>query len=188
MQKDLPLYQLFQQVFYEQYKTLCQYAYTFIKDTDACEDIVQDLFMKVWEKKKDLLGKNEIRFYLFTAVRNNCLTNLAKKRKSVVNELTGQEMDGEPVDFPLEGKPEVDFTALLAEAFERLPPKCRAVFVMSRVGKLTYQQIADASGISIKTVENQMGKALGIMRVFIKEKQVHFIQTILFLSVMGLHQ
>ncbi|MEO6549485.1 MAG: RNA polymerase sigma-70 factor [Ferruginibacter sp.] len=180
MHKIHPAYQLFQNSFYEYYKPLCKYAYTFVKDSDTIEDIVQEILMKVWEKKQDLLGKNELRFYLFTAVKNNCLTYLEKKKKLIITGLTGNEKTGNNVEYPFETNVDIDFSLLLEEAFERLPPKCREVFLLSRISKQTYQQIADTSGISIKTVENQMGKALSIMRAFIREKQSSLINWLLF--------
>ena len=77
---------------------------------------------------------------------------------------------------------ETDFDTLLKAALENLPPKCREVFILSRVSNLTYKQISDTLGISIKTVENQMGKALKILRAYIRQKQeIPAIVSILFM-------
>lgn len=183
MQNDLSPYQLFQEVFYRFYKPLCQYAGSIVQEPHACEDIVQEIFLKIWEKKQELLPKEEIRFYLFRAVHNNCLTFLEKNKKNAFSPLTGLENTG--MDEVLPGTrrmPEPDINSLVAEALNRLPPKCREVFLLSRVSKLTYQQVAATLGISVKTVENQMGKAIGVMRNFVKEKKVYTTALLMVLS------
>lgn len=172
MSTNSPLYHQFQQEFSHYYEPLCNYAYTILKEAHACEDIVQDIFMHVWEKKQNLVGDTGLRYYLFTAVRNNCLTWLQRNKRSMVTPLTGQEPQQAAPDQYATEKVETDFNSLLQSALEKLPPKCREVFLLSRMGRLTYQEIAETQGISIKTVENQMGKALKIMRNFIREKQV----------------
>lgn len=185
MQTDPSTYQIFRQVFHQYYKPLCQYAFTIVKEPHACEDIVQDIFTKMWEKKQAILAKPEVRFYLFTAVHNNCLSFLKKNKRWAITELTGQEgreIADEILNYNHRSPEEI--TALINEALERLPPKCRQVFVLSRMSKLTYQQIADASGTSVKTVENQMGKALSIMRSFVKERNVYILCLMVLLVLM----
>jgi len=186
MQKNHSLYQSFQQAFQQHYEPLCQYAFTLVKENAACEDIVQEIFLRVWEKKQDLVGTEALRYYLYTATRNNCLTYIEKNRKSVVTPLNGHEAAGEDTLRLREEaqKPETDFDTLLAEALQMLPPKCREVFVLSRVNKLTYQQIAETLQISVKTVENQMGKALKILRGFIRGKQLPAMAVLLMLAFM----
>ena len=188
MQKNLSSYELFHEVFFEYYKPLCQYALTLIKEPHDSEDIVQEVLLRIWEKRQDLLDKKEIKFYLFTAVHNNCLTSQEKKKKLVTVEYTGQEKISDLPAYAIEKNSEPDISSLVEEALDRLPPKCREVFVLSRISKLTYQQIADISGISVKTVENQMGKALRVMRAFLKEKQVLGVNSILFFSIMAMLQ
>jgi len=181
---DQSLYQSFQQAFHLHYEPLCQYAFTLVKEEEACEDIVQEIFLRVWEKKQELVGTEALRYYLYTATRNNCLTWLEKSKKSPVVRLTGHETAEAPVPAPARDtdRPPADFNTLLNEALDLLPPKCREVFILSRVNKLTYQQIAETLGISIKTVENQMGKALRILRGFIRDKQTQTIGIIWFIS------
>ncbi len=187
MQKDQALYHSFRLAFLQYYEPLCQYAISLVKEQQTCEDIVQEIFLRVWEKKKDMIGKEELKFYLYTAVRNNCITWSQKNKKSPVTGLTGQEANADLTDMPLEKGKEQDFDRLLTEGLDRLPPKCREVFILSRMSKLTYQQIADTLGISIKTVENQMGKALAILRAFIKEKQITLVGLISIFSFMTLN-
>jgi RNA polymerase sigma-70 factor (family 1) len=180
--QDQTKYQLFQQAFYQHYEPLCRYANTLVKEYDSCEDIVQETFLRVWEKKQELIGTDGLNFYLFGAVRNNCLSFLEKRQKNIISEFRGEEL----AEMPVEKSPGMDtgkdYNTLLQEAMEHLPPKCREVFVLSRVSDLTYQQISDTLNISIKTVENHMGKALRILRSFVRGKQVCILTlTLLFL-------
>lgn len=152
-----------------------------MKETPTCEDIVQEIFLHIWEKKQQLIGSGELRFYLYTAVRNNCYTHLQKNKKSLVTPLSGQETSIPLVEAAAKENKEKDFDSLMKEALEQLPPRCREVFVLSRVEKLTYQQIADRLNISAKTVENQIGKALKVLRNFVKKNRQNItVITLLF--------
>ncbi|MDF2189618.1 RNA polymerase sigma-70 factor [Paraflavitalea sp. CAU 1676] len=165
-------YRLFQQAFNEHYEALCKYAFTLVKDREACEDIVQETFLRVWEKKKELIGTDGLNFYMFRAVRNNCLSYLEQRQKHAVSELRSVDLADAPGETNREKESGKDYQTLLNEAIENLPPKCREVFVLSRVSDLSYQQISDTLDISVKTVENHMGKALRILRSFVRSKQV----------------
>jgi RNA polymerase sigma-70 factor (family 1) len=171
MQEPEQLYRLFQEIFYKHYEPLCKYAFTIVKEPHSCEDIVQETFLRIWEKKQNLIGSEELTWYMYTAIRNNCLSFIEKKQKTVLGDFNGQEIIDTPGERPSPTAKETDYDTLLKEALTNLPPKCREVFVLSRVSNLTYKQIGDCLGISIKTVENQMGKALKILRAYIKQKQ-----------------
>lgn len=169
------LHDSFRIFFDEHYQRLCSYAFSFLKDEESCEDIVQDIFIKIWSNRQDLIGSEQLKFYVFSAVRNNCLTRLQKNKKYRVVEMNDEDEVGE-INIKLDPEDEkANPTELIAKALDRLPPKCREVFLLSRIGNLTYLQIADNLGISIKTVENQMGKALKILRIFAKENRIYFI-------------
>ena len=172
MQDTPSLYDQFHWSFDELYEPLCKYAFALTREEHACEDIVQEIFLHVWEKRKDLIGTSKLQYYLFTAVRNNCYTYIEKNRKSVVTTLAGAEGIKETAIPGMESNGRTDLRVLIKEALDRLPPRCREVFVLSRVSRFTYQQIADTLNISVKTVENQMIKALRIVRGFAKEKSV----------------
>lgn len=165
----------FETVFRQHYERLCSYAFTFLKDEGKSEDLVQDLFIKIWEQRQDLINSSQLKFYLFTAVRNNCLTTIKKNKKTSLVELSDE--DG-PDELTIRIDPKeknLNHKALISKAMEQLPPKCREVFMLSRLSGQTYQQIADSLGISIKTVENQMGKAIKILKVFAKENGVYLL-------------
>lgn len=171
---ETDLYRQFQLVFRTYYNLLCNYAFTFTKDADASEDLVQDLFIKIWEQRRGLLKEASIRYYLFTAVRNNCITWLRREKQSATVQLTGFETVSTTTDYPgeLMEDEEKDEKILLEQAIAQLPPKCKEIFLLSRFGKLSYKEIATNLDISPKTVENQLGKALKMLRAFLKESGV----------------
>ncbi|WP_431212826.1 RNA polymerase sigma-70 factor [Puia sp. P3] len=181
-------YHQFQAVFRTWYSPLCNYAVTFTKDPDISEDIVQDLFVKIWEQRRGLLTETSIRYYLFTAVRNNCITWLRREKQQATipfaddqaNDLTedaGYAGDAvEPNSGNTDGLRGTggarDEMVILQEGIGLLPPKCREVFLLSRFSQLSYKEIAESLGISPKTVENQLGKALRMLRAYLKANGV----------------
>jgi RNA polymerase sigma-70 factor (family 1) len=165
------LYHSFQVVFNTWYNSLCNYANSFLKDECACEDIVQDVFMRIWKDRPDLIGTEGIRYYLFTAVRNNCITKLRREKKAAV-----VDWKDEAVDYiPDKENGPTDYMALVQTAIEGLPPRCREVFLLSRISNMTYKEIAASLDISVKTVENQLSKALRMIRAFLKDKEAYLV-------------
>jgi RNA polymerase sigma-70 factor (family 1) len=169
------IHENFRFFFDQHYQRLCSYAFSFLKNEESSEDLVQDVFIKIWENRKDLIGSDQLKFYIFSAVRNNCLTKLQKNKKYREVEMNDDVETGEDI---IKLDPEEAITEpkeLIAKALDLLPPKCREVFLLSRISNLSYQQIADSLGISVKTVENQMGKALKIVRVFARANRIYFL-------------
>lgn len=152
-------------LFDQHYLKLCQYAFTYLKDMDEAEDVVQNLFVEIWEKKGKLEIHQSLQQYLFRATYYKCLNALEYKqvRKKHTQENHQQvevginaERDGEEKRMAIQN------------ALEKLPEKCKQVFVLSRFEELKYAEIADKMGISINTVENHMGKALRLLRAELK--------------------
>lgn len=167
------LYKQFRLDFEKLYAPLCQYAFRLVKETEACEDIVQDVFARIWEKRKDLIGSENIRYYLFTAVRNNCLTYLDQEQRMPVYSLSYLDIaDNESEELTVKaGAPDqepLNYKALLEKGIELLPPKCKEVFLLNRMGQLSNREIAFTLRISVKTVENQLWKAMKMLRSFAK--------------------
>lgn len=134
------------------------------------EDIVQEVFLKVWETRKDIILTEGVRFYLFAAVRNNSVAHLNKERRMITVPFEPAAYAGE-VDEVTEDR-ERAYRQILKDGIDTLPPKCKDVFLLSRMGKMSYQEIADSCGISVKTVENQVGKALKMLRAFAKTAKI----------------
>lgn len=159
----------FEMLFRTYYQPLCNYAYTFVQDRDEAEEIVQSTFMSIWEKKETLEIKTGVKPYLYAMVRNACL-NLIKhekiKQKHVDGELAIADRSVESVAHTVLAS---ELETRISDALSKLPEQCRLVFKLSRFEELKYAEIADQLNISIKTVENQMGKALKIMREQLKD-------------------
>ncbi len=137
----------------------------FTGDLDAAKNLVHEVFIQVWEKFDSLPEDTNYKSYCYTAVRNKCLNYIRDKKKFVMlenvpeNQLT--EINSTLETFELEQKIEA--------AIASLPEKCRMVFELNRIEGLKYAQIAEKMNISIKTVEAQMSKALGVMKEHLSE-------------------
>jgi len=159
----------FEMFFKTYYQPLCNYAYTFIQDRDEAEEIVQSAFLSVWEKRDTLDIKTSLKSYLYTMVRNTSLNVI--KHEKIKQKYVGEAMAIE--DRSHEGVAQAVLSSELEDriqmAMEVLPEQCRLVFKLSRFEELKYAEIAEQLDISIKTVENHMGKALKIMREQLKD-------------------
>jgi RNA polymerase sigma-70 factor (ECF subfamily) len=156
----------FKQLFSKEYSSLCRYALTYMQDTHAAEDVVQDTFIKIWEQKRDIIHLPEIKFYLITAVRNNCISALRKAKSQQVH-FTDETPEPEPEPFitnTQQREMASEQTRRIADALNKLPPKCKEVFLLIKMQGMSYKQAAEALDISVKTVENQMGKAIRLLR------------------------
>ncbi len=157
----------FESVFKTYYKILCSYANQIIADSDNSEEIVQEMFFQLWQKKEFLFIETSLKSYLFRAVHNSCL-NFIKHNKIKLaysssylhqNETSGSQ-------YLLDESEEL--RVLIGKAVEKLPPERKKVFMMIRYEERKYQEVADILGISVKTVENQMGKAMQFLREALK--------------------
>jgi RNA polymerase sigma-70 factor (ECF subfamily) len=159
----------FEMIFKSYYQPLCRYAYTFLQDKEEAEEVVQSVFISLWEKRHALEIQTSFKAYLYRMVRNSCL-NLIKhekvKQQHVAHELAVAEVSYDSVSEKVNAS---ELTLKISEAMKVLPEQCRLVFQLSRFEELKYQEIADQLQISVKTVENHMGKALKIMREQLKD-------------------
>ncbi len=163
----------FDVVFRQWYEPLCHYACRLADgDMDEAEDLVQQAFVKLWEQHARLEVNWSLKSYLYKTVHNACLNRLrSRKVQSKYLDFNAQQLDTMHT-LPDDTSPE------LLERFQRamdaLPPQCRHIFELSRFETLKYREIADQLGISIKTVETQMGKALRVMRTQLADYLVTF--------------
>lgn len=170
------LYTLFEQLFKDHYNSLANYALSIVKNRQDAEDVVQDVFVKLWQNSPQVVGTNQVKFYLYTATKNTCISLLRKQAGK-----TFVQPEDIPEQSPSTFTHSPDPAQFVQQALSLLPAQCLAVFKLSRFGKLTYQQIAEELGISVKTVENQMSKALRIMRDFAKKNNISFALLIMML-------
>ena len=154
----------FELLFNTWYNKLCSYANGFLKDLDASEEIVQEVMFKVWMNRESLEITSSVQSYLFRSVRNGCL-NLLKHVNIREEYKSAKEREDSTIQRSHEEEMMVtELEVKIREAIERLPMERRKVFIMSRYDGMTYKEIADKLGISVKTVENQMSKALKFLR------------------------
>jgi RNA polymerase sigma-70 factor (ECF subfamily) len=166
-----PSYQAYKELFHSQYNDLCNYAYSFLKDDAAAEDVVQETFIKLWEKHRELIGIPNIKAYLFRAVRNNSISALRKLNTEEAGN-KGFEWIADIAEDP--NAKEIEnarpyYEQLIYEAIANLPPQCREVFTCCRINGMTHQQTAIKLGLSAKTVENYMGRALKLLRKYLQQ-------------------
>lgn len=159
----------FEMIFRTYYQPLCRYAYSFLQDKEEAEEVVQASFISVWEKRNNIAIETSLKSYLYRMVRNSCL-NVIKhekvKQQHVAHELAVSEVAYESVSQKVQA---AELEIRITEAMKTLPEQCRLVFQLSRFEELKYQEIADQLQISVKTVENHMGKALKLMREQLKD-------------------
>jgi len=167
---------VFESVYNKYYGNLFTYSKSYVLNAEVAQEMVQDTFLKLWEKKESLNDDTNIQALLYRIARNNCFNYLkrlkveqnyleySKSKKTVLelNELALRQSSAEKIiSEELEEK--------INDAIESLPPRCSLVFKMSREQGKKYKEIAGELNISIKTVENQIQKALKELRKSLSE-------------------
>jgi RNA polymerase sigma-70 factor (ECF subfamily) len=154
----------FEQVFKNNFKILHTYACTILKNESIAEEIVQNVFFKIWEKREQMPEEISLKAYLYRAVHNESLNHLKHVKVKSRYQLHAVSMAEQ---YELSSSKKIMISELeknLGDALNELPEQCRTIFQLSRFNDLKYREIADELKISVKTVENQMGKALKLLR------------------------
>lgn len=158
--------QEFERLFKEHFKSLYAYAFTILKNEAVAEETVQNVFYKIWEKKVPDTIQTSLKAYLYKAVYHESLNYLKHQKIKAQYQLHVMHQSKNEIDQAASRKMMVkELEERLRVALNALPQQCRTIFQMSRFDGLKYQEIADQLGISVKTVENQMGKALKQLRI-----------------------
>lgn len=158
----------FEKLFKDHFVHLCNFARGYLNDTEDAKEIVQEVFFKLWQNRDSINLDKSVKSYLFTSVRNRSLNFIRDHKK-----FKSQVLDVDIADYDLAFEQDVfskyDLENRINVALNKLPEKCREVFVMSRQEELKYKEIAEKLNISVKTVEAQMSKALRILREELKD-------------------
>jgi RNA polymerase sigma-70 factor, ECF subfamily len=156
----------FERAFKQYYQPLCHHAYTYSHDAASAEDAVSEVFARLWEKRGQLDIEVSLKSYLFRSVSNQCIDQLRKSyhRRVVLSE--GMDAyQGRPSAENVASVPEArELSNRIEEALRGLPRQCGIIFRLSREAGMKYQEIARHLGISVKTVETQMGRAFKSLR------------------------
>lgn len=164
--------QIFNFLFITYYKQLCIYAYNYIHDIETAKELVQDVFMKLWEKVLSEENHSSFKSFLYTSVRNAAIDHLrhSKTHSEYEQKILAYCNDkylifDEIIINELEEK--------IKDTIQKLPPQCRKIFEMNRFENKKYKEIAEELQISVKAVEAQISKAL----LFLKSELKNFLDS-----------
>lgn len=143
---------------------LVGFAARYVRSQAAGEEIVQDLFLKLWVGRDQLPEVDSAKAYLYRAARNAALNHLRRERMERQWAESSAREESTFVAPAPDGAEEEELAAAVRAAIDALPKRCRLIFTMSRDDHLTYAEIAETLGLSLKTVETQMGRALKALR------------------------
>lgn len=157
--------QAFEQLFFKYYEGLCRFCCRYVQSMFIAEEMVQDVLANIWEGRQALPTTGHFRTYLYQAVKNEALDHL--KHEKVVQKYE-QEVEirlyNEVYEKETEPVTEEGFIEAVQQAIEELPEQSQKIYKLSRTDGFTYPEIADILGVSIKTVEYHISKALSILR------------------------
>lgn len=173
MQPDLATEASFKEFFHNEYANACRYATSYLNDYQLAEDAVQEVFIKLWEQKRDIISSSGARFYLITSVKNKCISVLRAKGDALVFPETAPDAGQDSMVIPMQHKEQMDEQKRkIAAALNLLPPACKEVFLLIKLYDMSYKQAAEHLAISVKTIENQMSKALKIFREYAAQADI----------------
>ena len=159
---------LFEELFKDNFSQLCGFAQSYIYDLDSSKEIVQDVFINLWQKKENIDLSKSIKSYLYTSVKNRCL-NYIRDNKKFRSKVLDVDIADYDYSFDSDFLVENELQTKITDTLNSLPKKCKQVFELSRYENLKNKEIAERLDISVKTVEAQMTKALKIFRENLKE-------------------
>ena len=155
---------VYEQLFTTFYTPLCNYAFSILKDSEEAEDIVQKAFCLLWDKRAVIEIKTSVKSYLYRMIHNECLNRIKQNKIRAEHNRSyvyGKEEQVNDVENSISA---TELGQKITASIDKLPPRCREVFMKSRVEQLLYSEIAAEMNISVNTVENQMVKALRLLR------------------------
>ena len=152
----------YQYLFSEYYDWLCSYIYNLCRNRNLSEDIVQEVMIHFWEKREVIMITSSLKNYLFMACHNHLLQHIRHEKMQLItlgnirwDVISEATLEDDLYDYRMEK---------LMTLINHLPPKCKEIFIHNKLEKKKYKEIALHMGISVKTVENQMSKALHFLK------------------------
>lgn len=150
----------FEDIFRQFFPALMAFAKKYLQDEDSAREVVHVVMINLWERRDAIDASEPLKSYLFKAVHNRCL-NVLRDKKKFSEELTADPFSDQDIQKEMEM---MELHTRVNKVIESLPERCREIFKMNRFEGKRYREIAELLGISVKTVENQMSKALKILR------------------------
>ena len=153
--------QAYKELFVELYGYLYHFAWSFVRSKELSEEIVSDVFIKIWEKRKQLSEVENLKVYLYVATKNISLNYLDRKKRndfSDIEDISASLISdySDPEQLLITS----DMMLLIQKAILQLPPKCRLIFKLVKEDRMRYKEVAEVLHISVKTVENQLAIAV----------------------------
>ncbi|MDR2886479.1 MAG: RNA polymerase sigma-70 factor [Bacteroidales bacterium] len=161
----------FELLFRTHYPALCSFANKYLFCTEESQDVVQDVFIKLWENRCDITPGEPLKAWLYKAVANSSISRLRhRKVRNRYDEILKLVYVENSCITPHDTLLEHELSEHLSQALNRIPPQSRRIFSLSRTEGLKYGEIAEILKISVKTVEGHMSKALAILRTELKDR------------------
>ncbi len=154
----------FEQIFKKYYNDLARFCFTLVRDETVAEEITQEVYIYLWEKKEVIEISSSLKSYLFSAVKNKSINYIKyelPKQRVLIDISDSLLVEGV---FFHEKSDTIRLKKKIQVAINQLPEKCKQIFLLSRYGGMTYKEIAEDLDLSVKTVENQMSIALKKLR------------------------
>jgi RNA polymerase sigma-70 factor (family 1) len=156
--------QAFKQLYGHFYKKLYHFALSMVKIKEAAEEIIEDVFIRIWQQRAALPAIRNLKVYLYTAVKNTSLNYLSKKAKESITE----PFDHIHIEFNESASPEqlmitAEMFNRIRQSVEALPPRCKMVFKLIREDGLKYKEVSQILNISVNTIDAQM--AIAVSRI-----------------------
>ncbi|WEK37067.1 MAG: RNA polymerase sigma-70 factor [Candidatus Pseudobacter hemicellulosilyticus] len=151
----------YKDLFFHFYKPLQQFAFSFVRSHEMAEEIVSDVFIRIWERRQQIEEIENLKVYLYVSTRNTSLKYLLKQQKQVavtIDELQ-VELEGQ-YNNPEQLLITAEMMARVQAAIDELPPRCKIVYKLIREDGLKYKEVSEILNISVKTIDNQLAIAL----------------------------
>ena len=155
----------FRQIFDALFSNLTKFSFSFVHSKEAATEIVDELFVQLWVKRDDIMKINDLRVYLYTATKNASLNYISKKAKQIELEpYENLQVQMTDVVSPEQIMITKEMLQKIKEALDSLPPRCKLIFKFVREDGLSYSEVAEILGLSIKTIDAQMVIAVSRIR------------------------
>jgi RNA polymerase sigma-70 factor (ECF subfamily) len=151
----------YKELFVAFYKPLLLFATSFVKSREQAEEIVSDVFIAIWEKRKRIETVSNLKVYLYVAAKNTAINYLSRQNKITFTSIDEIEPDCTGINLnPEQLMITAEMVHRIKMAIEQLPPQCRIIFKLVKEDGLKYREAAEVLDISVKTVENQVSIAI----------------------------